>query len=294
MPASLEKIRSDYQTVMERIRSVHIKPFPGLPEPLFLISNAYPGVWLEHAYDAIAWARLEPSMAQVARAQVKLFLDNQRPDGQFPCYVLDRSNPRTKAYGALIGFGQIQECVSFTRLCLEAAQLTEDRELLAYAYEKCVLWDEWLVRHRMTLGKGLIELFGLFDTGHDHSARVEGIPGGCPGGAANCNDNDCLPIIAPDMNAVFYGSRTALSEMAHLLGKEDEARIWHERAEEVKRRLKEVCYCAEDEFYYDVDCHGNMRKFLSIHISNMFQEHMFSQEEADRIYARHMKNPNEF
>jgi len=294
LTASIEKIRADYQLVMERIRTIHIKTFPDQSEPVFLISNTYPGVWLEHVYDALAWAQLEPSMAHVARAQVRLFLDNQKEDGQLPCYVLDTSNPGFKNYRVKIGFGQIQECVSFTRLCLEAGLLTQDRALIEEAYHRCVKWDEWLVRNRMTMGKGLIELFGLFDTGHDHSARLEGIPGGCPGGAEHCNDHDALPIIAPDMNAVFYGSRMALSEMAALLGRTDEAALWRERAEDVRRRLKELCYCAEDDFYYDVDRHGNMRKFLSIHIANLFQEHFFTQEEADRIYERHMKNPREF
>ena len=52
------------------------------PGALFLISNTYPGVWLEHVYDAVCWARLEPSMAYVARSQVRLFLENQKEDGQ--------------------------------------------------------------------------------------------------------------------------------------------------------------------------------------------------------------------
>lgn len=294
MKASIEKIRADYKTVMDRIVNVHIKPFPGLPEPLFLISNAYPGVWLEHAYDGIAWAELEPSMANVARAQVKLFLDNQKENGQLPCYVLDSSNPSTKNYGGLMGYNQIQECVSFTRLCLEAAILCKDDALLREAYEKCVKWDGWLVNHRMTLGKGLIEMFGVFDTGHDNSARFKGIPGGCVNGAENCNVNPELPLICPDMNAVFYGSRMALSEMAERLGKAEEAKLWREKAEDVKRKLKEICWCEEDAFYYDVDRFGNLRKCKSIAISNMFQEHIFTQEEADYIYEKHMKNPEEF
>ena len=294
MNASIEKIRADYETVMNRIKTIHIKPFPGLPEPLFLISNTYPGVWLEHAYDGIAWANLEPSYAAVARAQVKLFLDNQKEDGQLPCYVLDSSNPSAKNYGGLIGFGQIQECVSFTRLCLEAASLCKDDGLLAYAYEKCCKWDQWLVDHRMTLNMGLIEMFGVFDTGHDNSGRFSGIPGDCGGTAAICNSNPELPIICPDMNAVFYGSRMALAEMAELLGRKEEAEAWRQKAEQVKKRLHEVCWNEEDEFYYDVDRFGNQRKCKSIAISNMFTEHIFTQEEADRIYYRHMKNPEEF
>lgn len=294
MNASLDKIRADYRAVMDRILSLHIKPFPGLPEPLFLISNTYPGVWLEHVYDGIAWAQLEPSMASVARAQVKLFLDHQKEDGQLPCYVLDCSNPSARNYHNKIGFGQIQECVSFTRLCLEAAELCRDDELLAYAYERCCKWDQWLVNTRMTLGTGLIEMFGVFDTGHDNSGRFAGIPGGCPGDASHCNTNPELPLLCPDMNAVFYGSRTALAEMAERLGKSEEAAAWREKAEAVRTKLREICYCPEDDFYYDVDRFGIMRKCKSIHISNMFQEHVFSQEEADRIYTRHMKNPEEF
>ncbi len=295
MQASIEKIRADYDVVMERIRRVHIKRFPGHPEPVFLISDTYPGVWLEHAYDGVRWAELEPDMASVARAQVRLFLDNQKEDGQIPCYVLDSSNPHVAPYRHLIGYGQLQECVSFTRLCLEASRLNNDPELLREAYEKCVRWDAWLVKNRMTMGKGLIELFGLFDTGHDNSARLTGIPGSCPDGdAARMNEVDGLPLLAPDLNAVFYGSRMALSEMADELGRPEEAAAWREKAAAVKEALNEHCYCPEDDFYYDVDCRGNMRKFRSIHISNLFQEHVFAQEEADRIYERHMKNPEEF
>ena len=43
-----ERIKKLYETVLERIYTAHIKPFPDFPEPVFLISDAYPGVWLEH------------------------------------------------------------------------------------------------------------------------------------------------------------------------------------------------------------------------------------------------------
>ena len=74
----------------------------------------------------------------------------------------------------------------------------------------------------MTLGTGLIELFCEFDTGHDNSRRLAGLPKGC------------------------------------------------------------------------VDRYGKKRKFLSILISNLFQEHLLDQDMADSIYERHMKNPREF
>lgn len=290
-----QEIKTQYEIVLDRIKTLHIKKFPGYPDPLFLISNAYPGVWLEHVYDAISWAQLDPDTAYVVRGQVKLFLDNQKDDGQFPCFVLDSSNPGTKAYGRLIGYGQIQECVSFTALCLEAAILLDDKQLLSEAYDKCIKWDQWLLNNRSTTNRGLIELFCQFDTGHDNSSRLADIPGGCPSGdAKNMNDVDCLPLLAPDMNAVFYGSRVALAKMANLLGKPQEAAQWQEKANSVKQRLIEICYDENDEFFYDVDRYGEFRKFRSIAIANLYQEHLLSEDMAERIYKRYMKNPKEF
>lgn len=289
------EVKRQYEMVLDRLRSVHIRKFPGYPDPLFLISDAYPGVWLEHVYDALSWAAFEPETAYVVKGQVKLFLDNQKDDGQFPCYVLDSSNVGVKAYGKMMGFGQLQECVSFAALCLEAALMLDDSELLSEAYEKCSKWDGWLERNRMTTGQGLIELFCQFDTGHDNSARLAGIPGSCPDGdAKRMNDVDFLPIIAPDMNSVLYGSRSALAQMAKLMGKTDEEEIWREKAAEVKRKLFGICYDEEDEFFYDVDRNGNFRKFKSIAIANLYQEHVLDGENAEMIYQRHLKNPEEF
>ncbi len=290
-----QTVKQLYDTVLQRVKTIHIKRFPGHPEPLFLISDAYPGVWLEHAYDAIAWVNFDPTMAYVSRAQVNLFLDNQKEDGQFPCFVLDESNPNVKSYGRTVGYGQLQECVSFTRLCYEAALQNKDYDLMKKAYKKCEKWDAWLVKNRMTLGKGLVELFCAFDTGHDNSDRLAGIPGGCPDhDAKKCNENPELPLIAPDMNAVFYGSRMALSDMAAELGYARSSMEWRRSAEAVKEALIACCYDPETAFFYDVDRDGNRRDFRSISITNLFCEKLLDQEMADRIWQRYLHNDKEF
>ncbi|MBQ3141502.1 MAG: hypothetical protein IJC25_06040, partial [Clostridia bacterium] len=288
------RILQQYELVLEHIKNVNIKSFPGHPEPLFLISDAYPGVWLEHAFDGVAWARLCPEMAYVARAEVNLFLDNQKEDGQFPCYVLDSSNPNTAGYGRLIGFGQLQECVSFARLCYEAAALNNDRALLQKAYEKCARWVQWLRKHRMSTQNELIEMFCGFDTGHDNSSRLSGIPNGSGGDAKNCGDSDALPMIAPDVNAVYFGNLTALADMADELGLPEEAAAYRSDAERVRAAINRLCYNAEDDFYYDVDRSGAQRKYRSISITNLFCEHFFSQADAERIFRNHLMNEKEF
>ncbi len=291
-----EQVKVCYDAVLERIRTLHVKTFQGHPTPLFLISNAYPGVWLEHVYDAISYAHFDPAMAPLAQSQVELFLNNQKPDGQLPCFVLDGSNPNVKAYGRLIGYGQLQECVSFARLCLEAYELVQDRPFLERAYTGCRNWDNWLVRYRTTLQTGLIELFCEFDSGHDNSPRFSGFSSkGCPGSDARvCNPDSFLPILAPDINAVVFGSRMALARMAGILDRPAEAAQWRQKADLIYQGLLTHCYDQEDQFFYDVDCRGQFRKYRSIHIVNLFQEHALPQPLADVIYNRYLRNPAEF
>ena len=103
-----------------------------------------------------------------------------------------------------------------------------------------------------------------------------------------------MPLIAPDLNSVFYGSRMALADMAGHLGKAEEQKRWLKKAQEVKEALIEICYDPEDEFFYDVDRQGNQRKIKTIHISNLFCEHVLDQEMADKIYKRYLRHEHEF
>ncbi len=287
-------IHKKYAQALSRIRDFHIKTFPGQAGPLFLISTTYPGVWLEHVYDGVKYAELEPEAGrEVARNQTLLFIRNQKPNGRLPFNVLDASIVKGKRQP--VGYRQIQECVAFGRLCWETYTLLNDREYLKEAYASVAAWDRWLCEHHMTMGKGLIELFCLYDTGHDNSARLDDIPNPCPDpDGAQPAEADAVPMLAPDMNAVFYGNRRALAQMAEELRLTAEAAQWREKAADVKRRMIELLYDEDDEFFYDVDRHGNKRKFLSIAISNVFQEHVMDKPMADAVYKRHMKNPAEF
>ncbi|MFA7672778.1 MAG: hypothetical protein WCY62_02880 [Clostridia bacterium] len=47
-------IQEKKELVLDRIQNYHLKKMAGSKGNIFLISNTYPGVWLEHVYDAIA------------------------------------------------------------------------------------------------------------------------------------------------------------------------------------------------------------------------------------------------
>ena len=131
----------------------------------------------------------------------------------------------------------------------------------------------WLTANRMTMKTGLIEMFCGFDTGHD-SGRFKNIHKGNFSEDAKDypHDDESLPYITPDMNAVFYGSKTALAVMAGKLNLDEEAHTWKQAAHEVKKKIMEICYDEEDDFFYDIDRNGNKVKCKSISITNLFCE----------------------
>ena len=91
------------------------------------VGPGYPGIWLEHAtLEGLLYADIDPA---VALANHTIFLDEQKPDGQVPCYHLIEHNGYRKDVPP-IGFGQVQSVVSLTLTGYELAQRTGD---LAFA-----------------------------------------------------------------------------------------------------------------------------------------------------------------
>jgi len=255
----------------------------GYPDPVLIEGGEYPGVWLECGpLEGLVYGRIAP---EIAKANHEVFFYHQREDGQLPCCVrVDR-----------ISFAQIQMVVPIAATALETAELTHDESFLAQAYESCVRWDRWLALNRNTRGTGLCEAFCEYDTGHDNSPRFKNLPKKCPdNNAAICPRSGKLPYLAPDLSATVYGGRIALAGMAQRLGKNRDAAHWTEQAESIRQRILKHCYDPVDECFYDVDADGDFIRIRGDALTRVFSEHVVDQSLFDRIYARHIKNPQGF
>ncbi len=288
--------------IKTRLEGVHIGCFEGLDKPVILISEHYPGIWLEHVNDSVVYAMMDKSKLYLAENAIELFLSNQKEDGQLPCYVLDKKRAdEDNGWTTLIGYSQIQECTSFARLALLVYRMNKNVDLLKKVYTGAEKWVNWLRRNRMTTGRGLVEMFVGFDTGHDNSGRLSGMSyeGNYCGDAKILPPNDAIaPIIAVDMNCNFYATLTSLSEMASELGFSDKAEDWKRQAAEHKKKFFELCFNKDDCFFYDVDKNGRQRKYLSSTVFHLFMERVLDKnEDAElirEIYERHISNPEEF
>ncbi len=304
------QIKQICKIIEQRITDKHISCFSEENKPLFMISDQYPGVWLEHVYDSVLYAKLFPGNNDLAVNTIHLFLDYQQEDGHLPYCIVkpDYAAGKEPAKAPVLGnvrYTQIQECLSFGQLCLEVYHMTQDQALLQKAYNGVCKWFEWLHDHRMTMHTGLIEMFVGFDTGHDNSGRLEGIS--CPRSlvidgvrmdASVLPEDNTVPILAVDMNANYYATAKALAKMAGILGYAKEADTWEKHAAEIKKKLFEICFEKEDCFFYDVDKKGQKRKYLSSTIFHLFMEKVLDPAEdkalIKEIYQRHIKNPEEF
>ena len=302
------RVRELCKIALDRIEEHHIGCFEGMDKPLFLISTQYPGIWMEHLYDSVIYARMYPERLTVAVNTVRMFLDYKKPDGQLPCFIWNKKFFPGKTQEEIIGYGQIQECVSVGALFLEVAEMTGDKALLRECYEAVKGWVKWLRANRMTTSRGLIELFCGYDTGHDNSGRFadlvckgnyEEYDGGIPHNASELfPDDPVAPILAVDMNCNFYADHVALSRMAEALGETEEAEKFRSDALVIKGNLFEKCLDESDGFFYDVDKNGNKIRCRSCTIFHLFLEGVLDMNEdkevIDRLYRDYISNPSEY
>ena len=196
------------QAVSARLNE-HESCFAGCEKTLLKISTEYPGLWMEHIYDSVLYAKLDKDKLYLAENAINSFIDFQKEDGQLPFLLRAAAEAKKVAE-----YSQIQECVSFGSLALAVYEMNQNRDFLKRIYEAVLKWVNWLKRNRMTRNTGLIEMFFGYDTGHDNSARVLDLscPGnycinGIPVNAATLPPEDNItPVIALDMNCNFYGN----------------------------------------------------------------------------------------
>lgn len=260
--------------------------------PVLKVVPAVNSVWLENSVlESLLYARVSP---EVALGTHDIFFELQRDDGLFPAIVgeTEENGPATA-----LSYGWIQQNVPIARTSWELAKQTKDEPFLARAYSSCARFDSWMVTHRNTRNTGLAEMFCEFDMGLDNSPRctLAGMPRTCPGHeASRCPACENLPVLSPDLSAIVYGTRCALSEMADALGKPAEARIWRERAEELRFLIVKHCQDPDDGFFYDVDPHGRFLHFRGTQLFSVAQERVLTPSEFELIWCRYLRNPHEF
>jgi hypothetical protein len=296
-------LAAKYAMAEEKIQANILREFPvedaTYPMPILIEGAYYIGAWLECApLEGLVYGRLFDF--DVALGNHTLFFDTQFPDGQIPCWV--RRGIR--------GHGQIQMVVPIARTAWEVYRLTGDSQFLAQAYQSCSRWDDWLSTYRDRQNVNLVEMFCVYDTGHDNSTRFTDFcaefPHECPapdapelsasdrGDAKVCKPVPGMPWYAPDLSATLYGGRLALAEMAQEMGDSTAAGRWREKAEATRKAMMDLLFDPETACFYDRTANGEWNRIRCDSLTRVLCEGVVDQPLFEEIFSRHILDPNGF
>lgn len=297
------KLAAKYAQAEEKIQANLQRQFPvgdtAYPLPILIEGAYYIGAWLECApLEGLVYGRLFDFA--VAQGNHQLFFDTQSAEGQIPCWIRR----------GISGWGQIQMVVPIARTAWEYYQLTGNASFLEQAYHACARWDDWLARYRDRQNTGLVELFCMYDTGHDHSTRFThfspGLPNECPapdnpeasatdrGDARVCKPVPGLPWYAPDLSATLYGGRLALAEMAQEMGMSDAVGQWREKAERTRQAIMTQLFDPETACFYDRTATGEWNYIRCDSLTRVLGEKVVDQALFEDIFQRHIMDPEGF
>ncbi len=299
MFTSIEFSRTEKTQLLDRVQEVkkhllgNLCEFRQYPDSRLLkAGDVYAGIWLEHNQDNLFLADYAPGEAWASQ---DAFMQFQRSDGLMPFAMTCAFGPG-EFFDAPALYWHLQCVYPFTRCALEIAIKTKRPDSdLEKIYSAGARYDDWIAKYRNRAGTGLAEAFCEWDTGHDNDPRVtdDGIPHACPGNdAGNMPDIPVMPVLSVDLSAMLFGNRTALAELAGMLGRSGDKLLWERKAQAVRNAIIEYLYDPDDEFYYDRDRNG-LRKYRTEHITRLFLNGVLTQAEFDRVWERHFAIPGQ-
>ncbi|MEV0589126.1 trehalase family glycosidase [Nonomuraea sp. NPDC050310] len=199
-------------------------------ESLIPSKYGYVGLWNWDSYfHAIGLRHGDP---ELAREQIRILLDNQRPDGLIPDVVHDHGVlaettdlPRSDLarMDQHVGGGAPRELVPITKPPLTAwavwkiHEVAPDPGFLAEVYERLVRSQEWWFTASDPDGDGLAEYLHPYSSGLDDSPIWDLGPRAEP----------------PDLNAYLAFQYDRLADIADALGHAGDAARWRGRAQEL-------------------------------------------------------------
>ncbi|WP_250574122.1 amylo-alpha-1,6-glucosidase [Nonomuraea sediminis] len=199
-------------------------------ESLIPSKYGYVGLWNWDSYfHAIGLRHAEP---ELAREQIRILLDNQRPDGLIPDVVHDHGVlaettdlPRSDLarLAQHVGGEPIREPVPVTKPPLTAWAVWKIHEadpdvgFLGEVYERLVRSQEWWFARSDPDGDGLAEYLHPYSSGLDDSPIWDHGPRAEP----------------PDLNSYLALQYDRLADIAEVLGKSGDATMWREKAQAV-------------------------------------------------------------
>lgn len=306
----------------ERKASDNIRVFS--PNYTVLVEGGeYPFVWVEtQPMGGMMYAKRN---LQVARDNVRIFLENQLPGGRISGMIIPMNNNVWNMsdlleadQGHLGLFSETLQGFFVPGPALEMYYLlgrdTAWLTLLARSFEA---YDNYLWKYRDSDGDGCLEAWCQTDSGEDHLVRYKNAPFGwpfdyppIPENIPNdsaflkkywgnpqykeyTHDKNPMPVESIDVMCYSYTCRDVLAKIS-AINQDGKEIFWRKQADEVLAKMKEYLWVPSKNAYFFRDKFNQIVPSLTHNNLRAMYFGAMTQEMADQFIRHHLLNPDEF
>ncbi len=252
-----------------------------------LLTDAPSGNTVTLNYSLMSAETLADYDIEVALDTVNAFLLTLRKDGRLPSSLSRENGTILPSYEILTGFSFAEEALKLCYLAKNKSSSYSKR-----LYEALCRFDEYLWTNHDLNANGCLEVFEEKDT-------EEGVGSGrFPPITIMQNGTERsvspFPVETFDLMAEAFCVRTTLSELALMLGKQEKAKAWQEKANTIAEKISSFLWLGGFHACFDRDYRGSIISTLSINNLFLLYFKVADTTMAKAIIQNHILNPDEF
>jgi len=231
----------------------------------------YIGIWLwDNALHALALRHFDP---QLARDQILAFLPYQQKDGMLPDAIFDEGIVTELPHPTN---ASVTKPPILAWAALKIHEIDPNPEFLQKIYDPLVRWNRWWFESNDADQDGYIGYNHPFSSGMDDNPTWD----------------EGMPVESPDINTYLYLQMEALSKMAQVLGKQDDAKIWEIRASQLLATMIGHAWDEEKGYFSATHNHLPVSAFTPINLFPLWTSAL--PEYMKKSLITHLSNPQHF
>lgn len=231
----------------------------------------YVGAWLwDSALHAIAFRHID---AELARNQIRVMLANQLPDGMLPDAIFDEGI--VSEIGHPI-HAKVTKPPIMAWAALKVNETDPNLDFLKEIYEPLKRENAWWFEYNDDDNDGVVQYTHPYSSGLDDSPLWD----------------HGLPVESPDINTYLVIQMNSLAKMAELIGRDDEAKEWRRKADELTQRMIEHLWDEEKGIFNALHNEKPIPVLTPFNLYPMWTGQL-PKEMNQRLLA-HLQDPSEF
>lgn len=272
VPPVSEKYRQKYACAWWVMANNLIDPLGYIRHEAMMPTKAYYlGVWLwDSALHAIAFRHADP---ELARDQLRVMLANQLSDGMLPDAIFDEGVVSEIDHPF---HGKVTKPPIMAWAALKIHETDPNLDFLREIHPALVRCNNWWFSCNDDDADGLVQYTHPYSSGLDNSPLWD----------------HGMPVESPDINTYLNIKMTSLAKIADILGLDDEAVLWRQRAASHLQCMLKYLWDEKSGLFKSLHNEQPIPVLTPFNLYPLWTGQL--PDEITKRLVAHLKNPNEF